>query len=266
MASPKISVVVPVYNSARFLSQTIGSLVNQTENKRNWDVTFVDDGSVDNSREVLADETRRLPNAKVVYNNKNMGISYTRNRGVQASDGKLIAVLDHDDTYPDHALEASLQFLGKNPDTKYMYSAMNQVDPSGKLLHVKESLPFSYDDLFHYNFVSHLRVFSRDLHEAIGGYDPKIVFPEDWDHSLRAAIHLGGKGFKNNPKALYNYCVREGVSLSTKVRNDAKLWIAKLIGRMVEKRTGKKVRAFWKEKVQRPGNNEFNYYDWEDAA
>lgn len=92
---PKASVIVPVYNSEQELKDCLDSLVEQTE--KDIEIIVIDDGSTDNSPEIEAEYQKKYPNVKVYRNERNLGQSETRNRGIELAEGDYIAFLDSDD-------------------------------------------------------------------------------------------------------------------------------------------------------------------------
>jgi succinoglycan biosynthesis protein ExoO len=103
--TPEVSVIIPAYNTAGYIAQTIESALKQT--LKNIEVIVVDDASTDETPVVarsFVDE--RL---KVFVNSQNLGVAATRNRGLKEAKGKWIAVLDSDDWYAPERLEKLLQ-------------------------------------------------------------------------------------------------------------------------------------------------------------
>ena len=92
---PKVSVIVPVYNSEQELRDCLDSLVEQTE--KDIEIIVIDDGSTDNSPDIEAEYQKKYPNVKVYRNERNLGQSETRNRGIELAEGDYIAFLDSDD-------------------------------------------------------------------------------------------------------------------------------------------------------------------------
>ena len=106
-----ISVVVPVYNTSRFLRQCVDSLINQT-----WkDVEFilVDDGSTDDSLEILKEYQKRDARIKVLEQ-KNLHAGVARNNGMKQATGKYIIFLDSDDFFEPDLLKSALLCAQKN--------------------------------------------------------------------------------------------------------------------------------------------------------
>lgn len=90
----KVTVIVPVYNTASYLKKCMDSLINQTLD--DVEIIVVEDCSTDNSREILK-EYEKYSNVRVYYNKKNMGIGYSRNFGIEKATGEYIAFIDSDD-------------------------------------------------------------------------------------------------------------------------------------------------------------------------
>lgn len=101
-SSPKISVIVPVYNTAIYLDRLFASLLDQTE--RDFEMVFVDDGSQDESLEKLR-EFESADERVTVLAQSNQGAAVARNRGIEASTGELLAFIDSDDFLDKEFLE-----------------------------------------------------------------------------------------------------------------------------------------------------------------
>lgn len=94
MRKPKLSVIVPVYNTAKYLEKCLNSLLQQDYD--NLEIVVVEDCSKDNSRKVL-DKFSKNEKIKIIYNEKNSGLSFTRNSGLKHATGKYIGYVDSDD-------------------------------------------------------------------------------------------------------------------------------------------------------------------------
>lgn len=99
---PKVSIIVPIYNTAQYLPQCLDSLINQT--LMDIEIICVDDGSTDESPQILAQYVRRDSRVKIL-NQKNKGQSAARNAGIYISQGEYIAFLDSDDYAKPNMLE-----------------------------------------------------------------------------------------------------------------------------------------------------------------
>jgi len=114
---PLVSVILPTYNRADTIGRAIDSVVNQTLS--DWELIVVDDGSTDNSTELILERYSREPRLKLIRQ-ENQGVSGARNTGLRASAGKYIAFLDSDDEYLPHHLELESAFLEAHPEEDFV--------------------------------------------------------------------------------------------------------------------------------------------------
>lgn len=108
--SPLFSIVIPAYNCAQYIQQTLRSIYNQAE--QNYEIIIINDGSTDNLLELLAQETD--PRLRVITQ-ENGGVSRARNRGLEEAQGTYIAFLDSDDVWLPFHLEKAKTFFEKYP-------------------------------------------------------------------------------------------------------------------------------------------------------
>lgn len=119
----KVSVIIPVYNGARFVSVAIGSIIAQSFS--DWELLLIDDGSTDQSREIL--NTFSDSRIKIYYNETNQGLAAVRNRGIALAQGRYIAWLDQDDIAAPARLEKQFSFLENNPEYIFCGSFMQTI-------------------------------------------------------------------------------------------------------------------------------------------
>ena len=98
----KISIIVPVYNVSEYLAKCLDSLVSQSF--KNIEIIVVNDGSTDNSEEIVKEYQKRYMNIKYFYK-ENGGLSSARNYGLEKATGEYIIIIDHDDKLTNNALE-----------------------------------------------------------------------------------------------------------------------------------------------------------------
>lgn len=126
--SELVSVIMPSYNTAPYIAETIGSVLKQTY--QNWELIIVDDCSSDNTDDVvrphLSDERIRY-----LKNEKNSGAAVSRNRALREAKGKWIAFLDSDDLWIPEKLEKQISFMEKN-DYHFSYTNYAEIDIEGK--------------------------------------------------------------------------------------------------------------------------------------
>ncbi len=131
---PLISVVMPAYNAASFVLESIESVLSQTY--PHFELIVIDDGSSDNTREIIG--SVKDDRVHLVVNDRNRGIIYTLNRGIDLAKGKYIARLDSDDLAMPARFEKQLAFMEQHPKTGACGTYFKVIDHDNKVLqHVK---------------------------------------------------------------------------------------------------------------------------------
>ena len=120
--TPLFSVVIPAYNSGKFIRMTIGSILLQTV--QDFEIVVVNDGSTDNTREIL--DSERDSRLRVIER-ENGGECVARNQGMREARGKYIAFLDSDDAWLPNHLEQALSFLESHLDIAWFSSTLKKV-------------------------------------------------------------------------------------------------------------------------------------------
>jgi glycosyltransferase involved in cell wall biosynthesis len=128
MPDPRISIVIPTYNHQEYIGQAIQSVLEQTY--QNYEIIVIDDGSQDNTREVVAKFGDRV---RYIWQ-KNQGLSGARNTGIKISAGKYIGLLDSDDLYEPDFLVTLIQILDNNPQIDAVYCSARTVDKENRNL------------------------------------------------------------------------------------------------------------------------------------
>lgn len=124
MIRPEITVVIPAYNTSSYISDSINSILKQTF--LNWELIVVNDGSTDNTGEIVQSflSERRI---KYIYQ-QNKGVSATRNVGIRTAFSDYITFLDADDYYLPNNLERKIEFIKRNPEIDFVYSDIIRSD------------------------------------------------------------------------------------------------------------------------------------------
>lgn len=147
MSEELVSVVVPVYNAAKFISDTVLSVKSQTYT--NWELILVDDGSTDDSLEVMqniADEVNKdTGKIHVIESGGNLKAAKARNLGVKNANGRYIAFLDADDLWFSDKLEKQLALM-KEKDCAFSFTGYEFADQDGigvqKIVRVPEKISY----------------------------------------------------------------------------------------------------------------------------
>jgi glycosyltransferase involved in cell wall biosynthesis len=118
MSQPKVTVVIPAYNQAEFLGEAIQSVLDQTF--ADFEVIVVNDASPDHTDEVVKQFDD--PRLRYIHHKENRGLPATRNSGMRAAQGELIALLDADDLFHPEKLQAHVNYLRKHPEIGASYN------------------------------------------------------------------------------------------------------------------------------------------------
>lgn len=125
--SGQVSIIMPSYNTGRFISETIESVLAQSYS--NWELIIVDDCSTDDTDEVVG---QYLTDERIRYikNKNNSGAAVSRNRALREAKGKWIAFLDSDDLWEPDKLEKQISFMGNN-EYSFSYTNYEEIDAEG---------------------------------------------------------------------------------------------------------------------------------------
>ena len=118
LSKKKIAIILPNYNSSKFINNTIRSIINQTY--KHWELIIVDDASDKKTKKVLKNFEKKKK-IKIFYLKKNKGAAYCRNLGVRKSKSDYLAFIDSDDYWKKNKLKLQLFFMIKNK-LKFSYT------------------------------------------------------------------------------------------------------------------------------------------------
>ncbi|MBP9742285.1 MAG: glycosyltransferase family 2 protein [Burkholderiales bacterium] len=145
---PYVSVIMPVYNAANYLSSSIESVLNQSYN--NFELLIVDDCSTDNSYSILENYAAQDHRIKLFKNAKNSKQAYSRNFAIKQSSGKYLAFLDADDVCVKTRLEQQVQFLETNNNIGLCASRIDFITPIDDINPNNEYIPATHDEIKSY--------------------------------------------------------------------------------------------------------------------
>lgn len=129
---PLVSVIMPTYNCARFIAASIQSVIEQT--LTDWEMLIVDDGSTDNTYELIGPYLEKYPNIRYSCLAENSGPSAARTEAIRKAEGKYIAFLDSDDIWMPEKLQKQTAFM-QETGAVFSCTAYEQIDEKGKRLH-----------------------------------------------------------------------------------------------------------------------------------
>lgn len=171
-----VSIVMPAYNCEKYVVEAINSILAQTY--RNWELLVLDDGSKDNTLRIIEDFSQNDSRIKALPNGKNMGVSATRNRGIELASGEWIAFLDSDDMWKPEKLEKQFEIVEKEA-AEFLFTGSSYINEEGEpykgIFEVPEKI--TYKKLRNQNVIScssvlvkkkyfeHIKMEKDEMHE-----------------------------------------------------------------------------------------------------
>ncbi len=149
-----VSIITPSYNSSKFISQTIESVLSQTY--QNWEILIIDDNSPDNANTIIESYRQEDNRIRLIKLEKNIGPARARNIGIKEAKGKFIAFLDSDDIWLPLKLEKQIKFMTDN-NLSLTYCAYNTIKENGTKINtrfIKEHI--TYEDMLKSNRIGNL--------------------------------------------------------------------------------------------------------------
>jgi glycosyltransferase involved in cell wall biosynthesis len=190
MKNPTTTIGVISYNNAKFLPETIDSILAQTV--QDFEIIIADDGSQDNSMSIAESYASKNENIRIVTheNHVNKGVSATCNLAVKQARGKFIALIGSDDAYFPHYIEKTVTFLQKHPKIGFVYGEIQRINEKNEILPNTPLCDVSIADdpiqvVLDINGISAATVMvKRECYEKVGLYEERIVY-SDWEMWLK---------------------------------------------------------------------------------
>jgi glycosyltransferase involved in cell wall biosynthesis len=217
---PLVSVIIPTYNAAPYIKQTLESALNQTY--KNIEVIVMNDGSTDNSEEIIL-QVKKGDN-RILYQYKpNSGVSDTRNKGIALAKGSYLAFLDADDVWKSDNLEKKIRAINET-GKQWVFSDLDYIN--------EENVPMTVPlkNFKPYNILENTLLFEGDVvpgpcsnivatRELFGDdvrFDTRISSPADRDICMQLAVK-GEPFFLNEKLWLYRLHAKSMTSVNYKV-------------------------------------------------
>lgn len=225
--TPLVSVIVPAYNNATIIVETIDSIINQTY--QNWELIILDDASPDNTFEVLqayAAKDSRIKTERISRDKSVKTHCAVRIEALTHAKGEFVAFMDGDDLFEPDAFEVMVRYLQNNQDCQCVYGLFREIDMDGNLI--------ANADERHWNDLgdSHNAISSKDLHtwdniilqripmmlqlmmirrpfiEAAGGLNPYVIW-DDYYFFTRMCV-LNRDAVHRIPHYIFRYRYNHG--------------------------------------------------------
>lgn len=192
---PLVSVIVPCYNYAEYIGDALNSVLAQCY--ENFELIVVDDGSRDNSAEIIEQTLlRSLPDSRVkrveFVRQENQGVSAALNTGLALAQGVFVATFDADDVMPAGRLALQAAYLSEHPEVGCLGGVAIRIDEQGSLLPKKHKSRqvrrYAFQQALADALVvgGNIAVYRRDVMISVGGYDPAIKV-QDFQMTLKVA-------------------------------------------------------------------------------
>lgn len=207
---PLVSIVLPVYNpNPKWLREAIDSVLLQIYS--HWELCIADDASTNlGVKETLLEYSEFHKNIKVAFREQNGHISQASNTALELATGEFVALLDHDDILPAHALARVVDCINEHPDASVIYSDEDKIDESGHRSQPHFKSDWNPDLLIGQNFISHLGVYRRSDVKRVGGFREGVEGAQDWDLVLRVSERCSPQQIRHIPEVLYHWRSIEG--------------------------------------------------------
>lgn len=193
-----ISVVIPCYNQAKYVRDTIISV--KASRYKDFCCVIVNDGSTDNSEEIILDEIRGDKRFKY-YKTENKGLGHARNFGISKTRSKYILCLDSDDLISPYYIKKGVEFLERYKNFSIFYANANFLYENGEEKKW-DMVPYSYKSLLLNNMIYCSHIFKRSDYEKTNGYDEDIYGFQDWEFLVQL-LDSKSNVYKDNETMFY---------------------------------------------------------------
>jgi glycosyltransferase involved in cell wall biosynthesis len=213
MSKPKVTIIMATWNRSRLIGRAIASVRSQTFS--DWELVICDDGSTDNTPEVIYEWQAKDPRIQYTRSDENQGISKNYNRGLRIAKGEYIAMIDDDDPWCDKdKLKKQLAFLEGNKEYAGCGGGLIVVEPGGRELYrylkPKTDAEIRKYMLFSNPMANSTTLFPKRAGEKAGWYDESIRYAGDRDFWLK----MGLVGKLYNIPEYFSYYTMSGENTS----------------------------------------------------
>lgn len=202
---PTFSILLPTYNVAEvWLRRCIDSVTTQTY--PHWELCIADDASTEpHVRRIIESYCEQDSRIKVTFRDQNGHISAASNSAFALATGDFIALLDHDDEIPKHALARVAVAIGEKPTAKLIYSDEDKIDEDGIRHDPHFKTDWNYEFFLGCNMISHFGIYHRDAFAGAGGFRTGYEGAQDWDLALRVVENCSPDEIVHIPEVLYHW-------------------------------------------------------------
>lgn len=197
--SALISVVLPTFNGARFLAESLDSMLAQTYPA--WELIVVDDASTDDTPDIIARYMARDGRIRCVRHTRNRRLPASLNTGFAAARGAYLSWTSDDNRYHPHALASMARVLDEQPGADFVYASFEIMDADGAT--VGRHLAQAPEAFLRGETSNACFLYRRAVYEHLGAYAEDLFLAEDYEYWLR--VLLGGHRMVALAEPLYSY-------------------------------------------------------------
>lgn len=214
---PMVSIIMPTYNRACFLRNTIQKILSQTY--KNIELIIINDFSTDNTAQILEEISKKDSRIKIINNPVNLKIVGSLNKGIGIATGEYIARADDDDPWINlQKLENQINFLESNPNYVIVGTGAIVINEKGeelfRYLQPQTDIKIRNRMLFGNPFIHATVIFRKSVLEKIGLYDEDFIYTEDWH--LWARIGKYGKMYNLPSYDIFRFYGERGISIKNR--------------------------------------------------
>jgi glycosyltransferase involved in cell wall biosynthesis len=178
-APVKVSIVLPTYNGAKYLRQSIDSCLNQTY--KNIELIIVDDASMDETPDII--KSYQDESIKYIRHKKNKTLPHTLNTGFAIATGEYLTWTSDDNYYGQDAIKLMVALLQMDKKTDFVYANYYVINGDGAVLQSVSVGPSK--NLKEYNCIGPCFLYRRKIYEVLGEYNPDAFLAEDYEYWIR---------------------------------------------------------------------------------
>lgn len=205
-----VSIVLPIYNGEKYMRESIESVIAQTY--QNWELLILDDRSTDRTQEIALEYVGKDRRISYYRNEENLRLPGNLNRGFSLAKGAYLTWTSDDNRYKPVAIEKMVQALKGHPGAGFAFASCRIIDGDGKEIEYIMVDDHSIKKMVGTNGVGACFLYTREVYETVGGYDPEYTLVEDFDYWQRIMSRFQSVAI---PEILYEYRWHDGALTST---------------------------------------------------
>jgi glycosyltransferase involved in cell wall biosynthesis len=191
LSTSLVTILIPVFNGERFISQAIQSVRDQSHD--NFEIIVINDGSSDASEDIILQQADQWPQGRFAYLwQENKGKAACVNKALRMAKGRYFAIVDHDDLLVPQSIKLRAEFLDRNPDAVAVYGDAELITERGEVVGRKKSRPIGKAveliGFFRNPIASCSIMYRMDILIGSGAFDERVRRLDDVDRNLQVFI------------------------------------------------------------------------------